>query len=614
VLKGETNFSGYSNTKDPNANDPYTRTGVIESLNILEIDHLQKNSSIDGNGGSILINNYVQPTNGNLNSNSGKLVFKAEFDNTFSDNIGFFGKPSVIGSSPCINGVPKSSITGDVYVERPIFSPVVSTRLLSPGLIPHKTIFESYQESKNNFPGYGTYVLNFFPSGTDGYDTGKSINTISYFNEKGIGLFPNTNTFHDNWGLGKGVILQFFGDRLIDLSTLKDSLSSNHENSILRTYGALNSCAFEISKKIDSASFENQKFLIYGNPFWSFLKIGKSNPLSIEYNEDIKSEYLYFNPYLQGTSDALGGFRTVNFYNLFKEDHVYIHPGQSFFMPIIGPKPNIVFHPEGKIKDQIHSFESGEMEENMESIIIEGHFKFKNSNYSKYPFSSVRVSFAERFSNEIGLEDSYPIAKNSFENLFIKNLNKELVIEGRKPLTSIDTVQLKLNNLFKFTDNKSNNLQYGLKISTQYLGDDKVCGLQVGKINSNVILMPNSFEFYPMDLASNVEEFEDVYIFIINKDYKARIDEELAKYNDKIVTFPNPTTDIINVVYNFLPGSKIEIYNTLGQLVDSRIISNNAIILENGIKFDLGDFPVGFYDLRLIDKEGKVYHSKISKL
>ena len=72
--------------------------------------------------------------------------------------------------------------------------------------------------------------------------------------------------------------------------------------------------------------------------------------------------------------------------------------------------------------------------------------------------------------------------------------------------------------------------------------------------------------------------------------------------------FPNPTekgqTVLIEVAFADLEGATVEVFNTLGALVRSEILSKNAM--------ELNAFETaGLYTVRITDREGNAYFGKL---
>lgn len=62
---------------------------------------------------------------------------------------------------------------------------------------------------------------------------------------------------------------------------------------------------------------------------------------------------------------------------------------------------------------------------------------------------------------------------------------------------------------------------------------------------------------------------------------------------NSFIAYPNPVTDKLNIISNFSEDTKIEVYNSLGQLVYNKANSNNVI--------DFGGFSKGVYFVKITD-------------
>lgn len=626
VLKGRTLFNYLATSNNPNANNPYTRGGIIAQFHILEIDHPNETSKILTNNGSVLVQNYVEPVNGSFQSNNGQLVLKStKYSALYNGKLEYYGIPSLVKLSACYNGVPKGQITGNVYLERPISTANYTNRLLSPGLIPNKTIFDSYQESLNNFSGFGTHIFKNGASGTDGFEIHSAYSpdgTIKSFNNNSHNWsnFSSTKTLNENWGLTKGIYINVQGDRTyIPGSNPLDAINSSSRYTVLRTYGQLNQCDIGLENLPNDANTVNQKIILVGNPFWSYINFGLSNNLGIEYNQDVKPEYTQYNPYASGTGNNTGSFITTNLANPFPGDKDYVlQPGQSVFLTLMGPSPVLKFHPEASYIDTTYDakFTSFGLKEaiNSEHIVVEGLVKTHiNQTYNETPFAKVRVSYNDLFTNEIGKEDSYLHFENSFENLSIQKVSKKLVIEGRKTLAAIDTIQFNLKNLFNVPDTDKENIKYAFKINRDNYNKDDILVLFD---NNNKIyreILPNTNLIYPLEINPSNTETSDFFLLVLKKQYRKLIDGKLNWKDNEVYVFPNPTVDKVVVSYRYIKGSTVELYNYSGEKLQTREIAKDAQLIEDGDLIDLTNYPAGSYLIKVTSPDGTIFTKKVIK-
>jgi hypothetical protein len=75
--------------------------------------------------------------------------------------------------------------------------------------------------------------------------------------------------------------------------------------------------------------------------------------------------------------------------------------------------------------------------------------------------------------------------------------------------------------------------------------------------------------------------------------------EEREKENNNIKVFPNPTSGTIKIQFDSHEQIPIQIYNTSGQLIINKSISDSEII-------ELSSFGKGLYILKIQDKTKKI--------
>lgn len=619
TIKGITYFSGGTSPDPGNTTDPYLKqTGNLGELNILTIDqpNLTDTSRIDGNTGSLIINKTIVPNRGALLSNNGRLVLKSSKNTElYNGNPQSYGIPTVIGRSNCSNGVPDGKVLGDIYVERPISTAQYGTRFLTPGLNPSKTIYETYQESGTATPGYGIHLFKNGTDKSDGFDIGNNAfpnGSIAYFNNQNSAwaYFPATNELNENWGLGKGVIAVVYGDRTYTPFTIP---TANSRYTILRTYGSVNQCDFNFNSFLKQGTELTPSYSLIGNPFWAYFNLA---PANIEHT-DI-SGYSYYNPSVAGTGNNKGSYENVNFSNPYPNDLVTLQPGQSFFVSIIGPSPSLTLKASGIQSDttldgKFQTFGKLTSWEEREHIIIEGLVNSLNpEKFNETPFSKVRTSFSKDFSNEIGKEDTPLNFRNAFENLAIKHPNSDLIIEGRKPVETTDTLHLALSRLFNEKDPaKNEKIKYAFRINTNLVNGDKLYSLYNSEDQSFIEIPKYSNEIYPLDIPVNTKTIDKYSIIIMDKSYQDYLNYHIQRDPDGIFTYPNPTSQFVHVLSNNLSESIIEIVNMRGIIVETRKLPANTPQKEEII--DLSKYPTGNYLIRLKNKDGRSFTKKIIK-
>lgn len=96
--------------------------------------------------------------------------------------------------------------------------------------------------------------------------------------------------------------------------------------------------------------------------------------------------------------------------------------------------------------------------------------------------------------------------------------------------------------------------------------------------------------------------------------YRPKLREEFVAVNDDVSTkntriYPNPSSQTLNIDFSFLPSenSKIEIYNTFGQLISKEKIQNSSLF------FDVSNWKSSFYILKIYKNEKEVEVLKFLK-
>ena len=82
--------------------------------------------------------------------------------------------------------------------------------------------------------------------------------------------------------------------------------------------------------------------------------------------------------------------------------------------------------------------------------------------------------------------------------------------------------------------------------------------------------------------------------------------EESSIYQAQIKIFPNPNNGSFKLLVSQEEGMKAEIYNLLGELIQTKELSEEKAI------FDLNPIKRGIYFLRLLKNSEVIYQTKIS--
>ncbi|MFM1912469.1 MAG: hypothetical protein RIR51_307 [Bacteroidota bacterium] len=635
-LSGKTNFT--SNGVGI-ANTPYSGNyGPLAEFYNLTVNHSGITSQVLSTG-HVFVKNHLVPTAGTLESSFGALVMKSSFSGvtvgskTFSE-----GKPAVIASSACTSGTPAGAITGNITVERPISNYWVANRLLTPGVTPSGTIKSNWQEGApaTAYENYGMFIFgdkrNGAGSGFDALSGGRNF-------PANASTIYNYNTANQSWnyilnsegtestnafGLGKGVATVVYGDRRYNdaLSPSANESGTTYHYTTLRTEGTLNQCDYTFTGlPTDGTSATNgEKYALLGNPFWGYISFaGTTSNTAIEYT-GIK-EYIYWDPTKNGTSlSNRGGYTIINLTSLAGTENLTVNPGQAFFVSTISNTPTLTFHEEGISTTNTNdlgykAFSTRSANVYNPYIKIDGLVKLAgNETYNETPFSTVRVSYSDKFSNDYGVEDSRAAFKNSFENLVINNIGNEFVIEGRKPVNKVDTIQLGLSRLFNGGQTANQDTRYAFRINTENLTNDNLYVLYNKVADSYSKIPSNSNDIYSLDIETGKVAEDKYSVLIFDKSYQSLVDYYLGnKESLNMVVYPNPSADYITIIDKKLAGSKVEIVGNNGKKITSHDVENSTKVSTYGVTMDVRDFSNGAYFVRLISSDGEVKTSKFIK-
>ncbi|MFM1913991.1 MAG: hypothetical protein RIR51_1844 [Bacteroidota bacterium] len=624
IIMSRTIFKG---TGDSLLNSPYEGNSPIANFYNLIQESSDTTFIEENTNGVIFVRNLLKPSQGYIQSN-GKLIFKStEYTTNAFFNTGLpapnnlrtvtNGNPARITNANC------GSILGDVIVERPISNTLIGNRLLSPGVIPTGTIQDNWQETNSGtaYHNYGTFT--YGPGGsTNGFDGSTGSNTystIAYISNGAYSYLSSTNNANTQFALGKGLSVVVYGDRRNNYSTT--SVVGHEENgfnyTILRTKGALNQCdfTFPTADLPTDGTEAAPSYIIIGNPFWA------NYDMSSLTKTNISDTYYYLNPsvYREVSDGATtvrkrGNYIAVNTTNLGPSEVAKIDPGQAVIIGTIGNTPSLSFPKSGiidsnTVTEGLVAF-SKTTSSNTEHLIIEGIYKENNMENFSEPFSTVRVSFSSKFSNNFGPEESISYL-NLFENLSISNFNKDLAIEGRNLNSKADTINLQLRKLFNSPNNSS--LEYGLGINTKYLSGDKLYVLFDKSSFTYTQIPAYSNEIYKLNIENGKHEEDKYAILILDKSYQSLIDFSNSKEKLNMAVYPNPSSDYITVLDQKLAGSRIDILGTNGNNILSKTLEKSENLNKTGIQLDVKNYSSGAYLVRLINEDGQIKTQKFVK-
>ena len=377
-----------------------------------------------------------------------------------------------------------ATITGDVTVER--FIPAKRAwRLLNAPLATSatQTVNASWQESKNNIPGFGTHITG--GSNSNGFDpTATNSSSIKVYNQAAQTLNPMPSTLGELKSQ-PGYFVFVRGDRTISLS---QGTAAPATNTVLRATGPL---------KIGDTTIAvaGTGFTLMGNPYAApidFSLLNRSNVVNRFYAWDPTLNQVGGYVLVDDDGDGSGNYTVVPNSSQTK----VLQSGQAFFV-------------------QQNTAGSGSIgfSENTKSNVVSNSGFRNNSKVAKLNVElylktdslvladAILACFSNQYHSKVLPEDGIKLA-NMNENLAIEKSDAVLTIERRPFAGKVDTLSLKLWNT------ASRNYQFKVVpenftlIQSIYLEDR-----YLKTITSVSNLAPTTFDFSitadPMSYAPN---------------------------------------------------------------------------------------------------------------
>jgi hypothetical protein len=395
---------------------------------------------------------------------------------TISGAVDFGGKLVTVKSD--INGTGSiGQITGtltgatNVTVERYIPDNTFrSWRLLSvPTYGNGQTINGAWQEGniplENNTPGYGTQITS--PSGI-GFDDVSPNPSMYKYNGTALEAISNTG---DAIATNQGYFLYVRGDRTVGMSSSTTSATAT----TLRTNGTL------YKGTQTSATILANNYGLVGNPFVSainFTSLTRTGGVTNAF-------YIWDAKKLSGNS--LGLYQTFSNTNSFQclvsggsyvfnsTGNTTIQSGQAFFVYADGAEGTVTIPESSKVAS------SGTLGYKNVSELV----KIDSRLYSIVGATTTMadanvVVFDAAYSNAVDRDDAIKFS-NDGENFGILKSSKILAIEGRQPVTAVDTIFFKIWNMQPHA--------YQLELIPQNLGTQNlVAKLEDSYLNTSTVV------------------------------------------------------------------------------------------------------------------------------
>ena len=197
---------------------------------------------------------------------------------------------------------------------------------------------------------------------------------------------------------------------------------------------------------------------------------------------------------------------------------------------------------------------------------------------------------------EIGFDSSYVkpvqgVSINYNQNNFIRN--GELVLNYGQNMRDFEQVDLALTRL-----NGATRSGHGRIASISFVIIADIIGGRTDEVVTFSLPIEGIKIVDELGTPLNIRlDAEPAKVIFINEESVNTIDPELAQ---KIKIFPNPTADQLNIDLGDLKGKRIQLFNTIGQQVYQKNISNTIEVLETA------SFNRGLYLLQITTDQGTI--------
>ncbi len=421
-------FSTQGNYVYNGTSSQVTGTGLPATVNSLTINN-SSNSNTVSLTNSVTITSFHEIDKGIFSLGNNNVTLHSDVNATASFNK--------MGAGASIN----YGGTGRYIVERYINSGTGAGQhgkawmfLSTPANDLGLTVYNSWQESRSNITGYGTWITD--PSGTaNGFDAvsvAPSMKSYDPVSDGWIGI-PSTNI---TIAKPEGYFIYIRGDRTVTASV------PNPTPTTLRIKGKL-FIGNQPAITVPSNSFQS-----IGNPYASAIDFKKLYASS----SNIDNTFYVWDPSVGGTYGA-GAYQTVSGTTGYiavpggsgiyatNTDYSSIQSGEAIMVyNSAGTSGSVNFTEDCKTTGSI-------LVARQSTLLSKNQILFGNLYTSSGLLADGNaVAFSNSFSDKVDKDDALKIAKSG-ENFGIKRSNKNLAIEARSPVQVTDTVFYTISNL-----------------------------------------------------------------------------------------------------------------------------------------------------------------------
>jgi hypothetical protein len=551
-----TSASGFynSNLVWQNGNIPAATDRIIIDHSIAtDIPVTVDNEMIINASKSLTISaNQTLTLNGSL-QNDGQLTFDSNAN----------------GSAQLINGT-SASISQPVNANR--FIPALTHtrrafRFVTSSVTTTGSIYDNWQTAGASVPGVGTHITGS-TTGANGFDTTisgePSMFTYGIHPVSGtLDWYEVANTDVANLAAGKPYRLFIRGDRNYNLlSSPTDPVNSDV---ILPVTGTLNLAATVNSGALNSSAGD---FSFVGNPYQATVD------MNLVSKNNINPNFIYvWNP----NASTRGAYETVLVDGMNPDANQYVQPGQSFFVTTVANGPAAL---DFKAADKVVAQNSV------------GLFSTSNNR----PEITISLSPTGTINNRLDLLRIFMDGDNTvntFDALKLQNLDESLSCNKNGQLFSIENKAMPVDGEVIALDIQNyRTTAYSFSIALNNLNAGISAKLHDSYLNTNHDLNDgdNTISFTADPAITGATATNRFSLQFTNTTLS-----EMDKKEDLFSFYPNPTENsrIVLKLNRLQPGTDLNIYDTLGQLVYT------AQMNETTASLDLTTIGTGIYFIKV---------------
>jgi hypothetical protein len=506
-------------------------------------------------------------------------------------------------------------ISGNVIVER-FVSARRATRFLTAPVNSSGSIRENWMENTNNMstavnnnpvPNFGTHISGFGGS-ANGFDQTITNNPSLYTYNITTQAWVPAITTSTLFTAGTPYRITVRGSR----STNLNSNTSPPSVTTLRAKGSV--VTGDIVLKAQGAaggtpgmpvlSAANAAFSFVANPYaspvdWSRLDLTGISGTMYIFDGTIngangRGAYVSFN---RDIGDA-----GVSSNDTSKIDN-NIQSGQALFVQTTGPNPSVAFKEIYK-----SGFHRAVFRSPNRSSQLSLHLLLSNGQTTGSSADALSAFFSEKFSSSVGNEDSYKLT-NPDENIAILRNGKTLSIEGRKPITTADTLPLKMWQLTL--------KHYALKVAMKNFQDNTEGYLEDAFLHTSTRLSNDTSTILPFTITPDSLSFapdrfrivfkESVMLPLESAAIKAYVKNQGAEVEWSVVSESNIKNYIVEKSSDATHFAAVNLTDVRENTVAGKY--------ETYEWFDKNLFKGdNYYRIKVIEKSGDAKYSKVVKV